>query len=95
MLPTALPRRTTNPCFCPSWAVAISALASAFVLGPLSAVAAAAAKGEPIKVTVAGSGVSTDATDQTITIPQKTGAAVEIAFATAPSGTDSNAFQHL
>ena len=55
------------------------------------AVAAAAAKGEPIKVTVAGSGVSTDATDQTITIPQKTGAAVEIAFATAPSGTDSNA----
>lgn len=55
------------------------------------AVAAAAAKGEPIKVTVAGSGVSTDVTDQTITIPQKTGAAVEIAFATAPSGTDSNA----
>lgn len=55
------------------------------------AVAAAAAKGEPIKVTVAGSGVSTDATDQTITIPQKSGAAIEINFATVPSGTDSNA----
>lgn len=55
------------------------------------AVAAAAAKGEPIKVTVAGSGVSTDATDQTITIPQKNGAAIEINFATVPSGTDSNA----
>lgn len=55
------------------------------------AVAAAAAKGEPIKVTVAGSGVSTDAADQTITIPQKSGAAIEINFATAPSGTDSNA----
>ena len=54
-------------------------------------VAAAAAKGEPIKVTVAGSGVSTEATDQTITIPQKNGAAIEINFATAPSGTDSNA----
>lgn len=55
------------------------------------AVAAAAAKGEPIKVTVAGSGVSTDAADQTITIPQKSGAAIEINFATVPSGTDSNA----
>ena len=55
------------------------------------AVAASAAKGEPIKVTVAGSGVSTDAADQTITIPQKSGAAIEINFATAPSGTDSNA----
>lgn len=54
-------------------------------------VAAAAAKGEPIKVTVAGSGVSTGAADQTITIPQKNGAAIEINFATAPSGTDSNA----
>lgn len=54
------------------------------------AVAAAAAKGEPIKVTVTGSGVSTDATDQTITIPQKSGAAIEISFATAPTGTDSN-----
>ncbi len=55
------------------------------------AVAAAIAKGEPIKVTIAGSGVSTEATDQTITIPQKNGAAIEINFATAPSGTDSNA----
>lgn len=55
------------------------------------AVAAAAAKGEPIKVTIAGSGVSTDAADQTITIPQKSGAAIEINFATVPSGTDSNA----
>ena len=54
------------------------------------AVAAAAAKGEPIKVTVTGSGVSTDATDKTITIPQKSGAAIEISFATAPTGTDSN-----
>lgn len=55
------------------------------------AVAAAIAKGEPIKVTIAGSSVSTEATDQTITIPQKNGAAIEINFATAPSGTDSNA----
>ena len=55
------------------------------------AVAAAAAKGEPIKVTIAGSGVSTDATDQTITIPQKSGAAIEINFAAVPTGTDSNA----
>ena len=55
------------------------------------AVAAAVAKGEPIKVTVAGSGVSTDAADQTITIPQKSGAAIEINFAAVPSGTDSNA----
>ena len=53
-------------------------------------VAAAAAKGEPIKVTVTGSGVSTDATDQTIVIPQKSGAAIEISFATAPTGTDTN-----
>lgn len=55
------------------------------------AVKAAAAKGEPIKVTIAGSGVSTEATDQTITIPQKSGAAIEINFATVPTGTDSNA----
>lgn len=55
------------------------------------AVAAAVAKGEPIKITVAGSGVSTDAADQTITIPQKSGAAIEINFAEAPTGTDSNA----
>ena len=55
------------------------------------AVAAAAAKGEPIKVTVAGSGVSTYASDQTITIPQKNGAEVEITFAAAPTGTESNA----
>jgi hypothetical protein len=41
--PTPLPRRTTNPCFFPSLAAAISALASSFVLGPLSATAAAAA----------------------------------------------------
>ena len=54
------------------------------------AVAAAAAKGEPIKVTVAGSGVSTDATDKTITIPQKSGANIEISFATAPT-TGTNA----
>jgi len=54
-------------------------------------VAAAAAKGEPIKVTVAGSGVSTGAADQTITIPQKNGAAIEINFAAAPTGTESNA----
>lgn len=54
-------------------------------------VAAAAAKGEPIKVTVAGSGVSTGAADQTITIPQKNGAAIEINFASAPTGTESNA----
>jgi len=54
-------------------------------------VAAAAAKGEPIKVTVAGSGVSTYASDQTITIPQKNGAEVEITFAAAPTGTESNA----
>lgn len=55
------------------------------------AVAAAAAKGEPLKVTIAGSGVSTGASDQTITIPQKKGAAIEVNFATAPSGTESNA----
>ena len=55
------------------------------------AVAAAAAKGEPIKVTIAGSGVSTDAANKTITIPQKSGAAIEINFATVPSGTNSNA----
>lgn len=54
------------------------------------AVAAAAAKGEPIKVTVAGSGVSTDATDQTITIPQANGANIEITFAAAPTGTGTN-----
>lgn len=57
------------------------------------AVAAAAAKGEPIKVTISGSGVSTEATDQTITIPQKSGANIEITFATAPSGTGSNALE--
>ena len=55
------------------------------------AVAAAAAKGEPIKVTVAGSGVSTGAADNKITIPQKNGANIEISFATAPAGTGSNA----
>ena len=55
------------------------------------AVAAAAAKGEPIKVTLAGSGVSTGAADQTITIPQKNVAAIEINFASAPTGTESNA----
>lgn len=54
------------------------------------AVAAAAAKGEPIKVTVAGSGVSTDATDQTITIPQANGANIEISFATAPTTSNTN-----
>lgn len=54
------------------------------------AIKEAAAKGEPIKITVAGSGVSTDATDQTITIPQKNGANIEIAFETVPTGTDSN-----
>ena len=54
------------------------------------AIAAAAAKGEPIKVTVTGSGVSTDATDKTITIPQKNGAEIEISFAAAPTGTDTN-----
>lgn len=54
-------------------------------------VAAAAAKGEPIKVTIAGSGVSTDDIDNTITIPQKNGAAIEINFESIPKGTDSNA----
>lgn len=54
------------------------------------AIKAAAAKGEPIKVTVAGSGVSTDATDQTITIPQANGANIEISFATAPTTSNTN-----
>lgn len=56
-----------------------------------SNIVAAAAKGEPLKVTVAGSGVATDAADQKITIPQNNGADVEIAFAAAPTGTASNA----
>lgn len=54
------------------------------------AVAAAAAKGEPIKVTIAGSGVSTGASNQTITIPQKNGANIEISFATAPTTSNTN-----
>lgn len=56
-----------------------------------SNIVAAAAKGEPLKVTVAGSGVAIDAADQKITIPQNNGADVEIAFAAAPTGTASNA----
>ena len=56
-----------------------------------SNIVAAAAKGEALKVTVAGSGVATGAADQKITIPQNNGADVEIAFAAAPTGTASNA----
>lgn len=54
-------------------------------------VAAAAAKGEPIKVNIEGSGVATKAADQTIAIPQKSGATIELNFASAPTGTESNA----
>jgi len=52
------------------------------------AVAAAAAKGEPIKITVSTtSGIGTEAADKTITIPQKNGADIEISFVAAPTGT--------
>lgn len=51
-------------------------------------IAAAAAKGEPIKVVISGSGVSAESADQTIVIPQKNGAVVEISFSTAPTTSD-------
>lgn len=54
------------------------------------AVAAAAAKGEPIKIIVSTSaGIGTETADKTITIPQKNGANIEISFAAAPTGTTS------
>jgi len=50
------------------------------------------ANGEPIKITIASAnGINSEAADQTITIPQKNKANIEISFATAPTGTDTNA----
>lgn len=55
------------------------------------AVAAAAAKGEPIKVVVStDAGIASEAADKTITIPQKNGANIEITFDAVPTGTGTN-----
>jgi len=58
------------------------------------AVAAAAAKGEPIKVTIStNTGIASEAADKTITIPQKNGANIEIVFDALPTGTDTNGLE--
>lgn len=58
------------------------------------AVAAAAAKGEPIKVTIStNTGIASEAADKTITIPQKNGANIEIVFDALPTGTGTNGLE--